>query len=555
MLRLLRIKNLAVIEEVTWELAPGFNILTGETGAGKSILIDALSMLLGERADRGMVRDGAEVASVEASLDAPETCAAILEEAGLDPLEEGGELILRRTVSAQGQGRQFVNGSPVPLQVLKKLGRVLVDLHGPHDHQSLLDTGEQMAALDAFAKSEPLAGEHRALFAKSAALRRELESLRGQDAGGWQERIDFLKFQADEIAKAGVKPGEDEALDVEYRVATNSKRILELGAAAAALISEGENDLLGRLAQVQKLLQEWQRLDPDAGVLAEMNAGIVAQLRDLEQEIGRLVEKTELDGERLRSIEDRLDLLQGLKRKHGPSLEAVLQKLAELEEQLAGLEGREGKIAELEGLIAASEKQRAALAKKLRKEREAGAPKLAAQITKNLKDLGFKKSEFLVRLEPAEVAKAAGEDEIEFMFAPNPGESARPLRAIASSGEMARVMLAVKTVLAAQDSVPILIFDEVDANVGGETAVAVGRKLRGLAARHQVLCITHLPQVAAHGQAHFRVSKEVKGGRTLTELDRLEKEIRVDEIARMLGGRNESALALGRDLLRQAEGV
>jgi DNA repair protein RecN (Recombination protein N) len=552
MLRLLRIKNLAVIDEVAWELAPGFNILTGETGAGKSILIDALSMLMGERADRGMVRDGAEAASVEASLDAPAGCGPVLGEAGLDPVAEGDELILRRTVSAQGQGRQFINGSPVTLQVLKRLGRVLVDLHGPHDHQSLLDTAEQMAALDAFAKNGEREAAHRDLFAKSAALRRELEALRGQDAAGWRERIEFLKFQAEEIEKAGVKAGEDETLDAEYKVASNARRILELGTAASGLISGGESDLLAGLAQVQKVLQEWQRLDPEAEALAGTNAGIVGQLRDLEQEIARRVGKTELDGERLQEIEERLNLLQGLKRKHGPTLEAVLRKLEGLREELGGLEGREERIAGLEAAIADAEKERSAAAKKLRKEREAAAPKLAAQITKNLKDLGFKKSEFLAELRPAAAPKASGEDEIEFMFAPNPGEAARPLRAIASSGEMARVMLAVKTVLAAQDSVPILIFDEVDANVGGETAVAVGRKLRGLAARHQVLCITHLPQVAAHGQAHFRVSKEVKGGRTLTELGRLEGEERVGEIARMLGGRNASSLALARELLDQA---
>lgn len=548
MLASLRIRNLALMEDLSWELGPGLNILTGETGAGKSILIDAFNLLLGERADRTMIRDGASECVVEGMVQAPERVAAVLAELGLEA-GEGGELLLKRSFSTAGQNRQFINGSPVTLAMLKRLGDHLVDLHGPHDHQSLLSTEPQLAALDAFGRLEEEAGAVRAAWDRLRRTREQLEELRGGSGGDMAQRLDFLAHQIAEIEQAAPQAGEDAEVDAAYRAASHAQRIAELAGGAVNALAEAEGSVLEVLARVQKSLQEWQAFDPAAESLAGANAGIVAQVRELQADIQARAEAVDLDPRRLAELEQRLNTLQLLKRKYGGTLEAVRERLESLRAEHGRLAHFGENEAALEEEIRAAQAAFEAAAAVLGQARARCAPKLAAAVSKQLKALGFKQSEFGIELAPKAMAGPRGTDGVEFQFAPNPGEAARPLRAIASSGEMARVMLALKSVLAERDEVPILIFDEVDANVGGETAVAVGERLRALARSHQVLCITHLPQVAAAGHRHFRVEKKVVKGRTVAQLDELESAARLDELGRMLGGANASARKLAGELL------
>jgi len=556
MLVSLRIRNLALIEDLTWELGPGFNTLTGETGAGKSILIDALSLLLGERADKTLIRTGAEACSVEAEITLADDARlkqinAALGEIGAEPCE-GRTLLLKRSLSAAGANRQFINGSPVPLQGLKGIGDLLVDVHGPHDHQSLLATEKQTELLDAYGKLAPL----RTACASAYGALREIEQERAaleMSESEREQRLSLLQHQVNEIQSAHLQPDEDMRVENDYRAASHAQNILEQAGIIAGLLNDAENAVLTQLAQVERALTAWQRMDASIADAEAINRQAIAQLQDLLATVQERAERVDLDPAQLRQLEDRLNLVQGLKRKYGGTVESVLTFGEKAAAQLAALEGR----SEFLATLAQREKTaRGALEKaaaELSQARRKIAGPLGEKISQELRSLGFNKALFQVEITPATKPGASGGDHVEFIFAPNPGEAARPLRAIASSGEMARVMLAVKTTLAEVDEIPILIFDEVDANVGGETAGQVGKKLRGLGRSHQVLCITHLPQVAAQGQSHFAVEKRVKQNRTLTELTRLEGAARQRELARMLGGQTNAALALAQTLLADAE--
>jgi DNA repair protein RecN (Recombination protein N) len=556
MLVSLRIRNLALIEDLTWELGPGFNTLTGETGAGKSILIDGLNLLLGERADKTLLRTGADTCSVEAEITLADDARlrqlnSVLGQIGAESCD-GPTLLLKRSLSAAGANRQFINGSPVPLQALKAVGDLLVDVHGPHDHQSLLAAEKQAELLDAYARLAPLraacAGAHDALrqIAQERAALETSESER-------EQRLALLQHQVGEIQSARLQPDEDTHLENDYRAASHAQNILEQAGLIACLLNDAETSVLTQLAQVERALTAWQRMDPSIADAETMNRHAIAELQDLLGTVQARAERVDLDPAQLRQLEDRLNLVQGLKRKYGGTTASVLAFGEKAAAQLAALEGR----AELLSTLAQREKTaRAALdqaAAELSRARHKIAGPLGEKISQELRALGFGKALFQIEITPAAKPGPAGGDHVEFIFAPNPGEAPRPLRAIASSGEMARVMLAVKTTLAEVDEIPILIFDEVDANVGGETAAQVGRKLRRLGDRHQVLCITHLPQVAAQGRNHFAVEKRLKQNRTLTELTLLQGPARQRELARMLGGQTDAALALARSLLADAD--
>lgn len=550
MLELLRIRNLAVLEEVTWEPGPGMNAVTGETGAGKSILIDALLLLLGDRADKGSIREGADHASVEAVFTFSPEQDALLAPLGLESSGEG-KLFLKRTVSPQGT-RQWINGSPATLQSLRRLGEELIDFHGPHDHQSLLKLDAQRQALDAFASAAKALRAYRDAYQAWRQTETELATLRESGQGDWVARIDFLQFQIREIETAQIRPEEEEEIEQSYRAASSARRILELGASARGLLEEGPGDVLSQLSQIQRLLSEWAKHDPRAHALVELNESLFAQAKDLASAIGHQLDQIELDQERLGELEARLNLLQDLKRKFGPTLPNVLDRLHAMRAERDQLASRETRIASLEQDLATRKQATLQAGDALSKVRRQAAPKLAKLIANELQALGFKKAAFDVRLDPLDEPGPDGIDRVEFFFAPNPGESPKSLRAIASSGEMARVMLAVKTILAAGDRVPILIFDEVDANVGGETAVIVGKKLRALAAAHQVFCITHLPQVAAAAHHHYRVEKIIKDNRTFATVEPSLDQARIDELARMLGGKREASRQLAVELIAEA---
>ena len=556
MLVSLRIRNLALIEDLTWELGPGFNTLTGETGAGKSILIDALSLLLGERADKTLIRTGAENCSVEAEMNLADKTRlkqinAALEEIGAEPCE-GSTLLLKRSLSAAGANRQFINGSPVPLQGLKGVGDLLVDVHGPHDHQSLLATEKQAELLDAYGKLAPL----RAACAEAARALRDVEQERAaleMNESEREQRLSLLQHQVGEIQAAHLQAEDDTRVENDYRAASHAQNILEQAKIITDLLSDSDNAVITQLAQVERALTAWQRMDESIADAETMNRQAIVQLQDLIATVQTRAERVDLDPAQLRQLEDRLNLIQSLKRKYGGSVESVLAFGEKAAAQLAALESSAESLATLARREQAARGALEKAAADLTKARKKIAGPLGEKISQELRALGFNKALFQVDITPAAKPGATGGDHVEFIFAPNPGEAARPLRSIASSGEMARVMLAVKTTLAEVDEIPILIFDEVDANVGGETAGQVGKKLRGLGRSHQVLCITHLPQVAAQGQSHFAVEKRVKQNRTLTELTRLEGATRQRELARMLGGQTEAALALAKSLLAAAE--
>jgi len=541
-----------VVEELTWELGKGFNALTGETGAGKSILVDAFLLLLGERADRGLVRTGAEGCLVEGELGGAERFRDWLEAKGIEADGEG-TLIIQRQVGSTGAGRQFLNGSAVTLAVLKELGDRLVDLHGPHDHQTLLSPAAQRGALDGFGGLEKLVGEVRQAWRAKRESEEAQESFRKNLVGADGATREILDHQVKELEEANLVVGEDEQLERDHSAAGHGRRIMELAGELSGILESGDENVLEKLGKVQKSLMEWERFDGAAGELREKNEMVVETLRELVREGERRAEEVGLDGERLAALEARLNCVLSLRKKYGGSVEAALEKLAHLKKRQWELANAEGTERELAMAVKKAVEAHRVLAGKLSKERSKAAPIFAREVTGQLRGLGFQQSRLEVAVQKSEVLGAEGGETVEMMFAPNPGEPPRPLRAIASSGELARVMLGIKTVLAERDEVPILIFDEVDANVGGETAKAVAMRLAGLGKTHQVLCLTHLPAVAGAADAHFCVTKTVEKGRTFARLERVEGESREKELSRMLGGEGKAARAMARELMERGK--
>lgn len=543
MLHTLRVKNLAIVENVSVELEPGLNVVTGETGAGKSILVGALNLILGERADKSLIRSGEDKCGVEAVFvpPAPGPIDAILDEHGIDRCEEG-QLIVRRIISSSGAGKNLVNGCNATLQTLKQIGDLLIDMHGPHDHQSLLNRSFQLDVLDAFAQlSAPRASyerEYRAMLDLQSALA-DLDCDDEQVA----QQIDLLSYQVKEIEEADLTDQDDTELEKEHARVANAQRILELAGAINNALSEGEVSAFDAMVQVRNALTEIAPMLDDATEWREEAESITIQIQELAASISSTVQSIDADPQRLQWLENRMTLLHGLKRKYGATVKDILAFLEDARVRLHGLETRSERIAKIAADLEKARGQARATGKKLSARRSTAGKSLAKAITAELRDLGFAHGTFDVGLTTGEPGPT-GLDDIEFGFAPNVGEPMRPLRAIASSGEISRVMLATKSVLAAHDRIPVLVFDEIDANVGGETANAVGDKLATVAAAHQVLCITHLPQVAVHGGSHYLVSKDVEGGRTRTVISSLSSEERTAEVARMLGGRDVTSVAM-----------
>jgi DNA repair protein RecN (Recombination protein N) len=585
MLTTLRIKNLALVSDLTLELRPGCNVITGETGAGKSIIIGALNLVLGERADRSLIRSGEESCSVEAvfNVDVQSSVGSdgplkrklqrFLEENGLEPCEEN-QLVLKRTFTSAGTNRQFINGSATTLATLAGIGEWLVDIHGPHDHQSLLHPAKQLAILDAFGGLEKSRGTFGELVVRRAALQKEKSALI-VDETTYARQLDLLRFQVQEISAARLQPGEEKSVEEEFHRSSNAAKLLQLSQAALDVLGESDNSLLTQSGAIGRVLAELQRVDAGAAHLVGLHAQAGETLRELQTGLSRYAEKTEVDPARLAELEERLNLIHSLKRKYGATLAEVVAFGDEAKTKLQSLESRDEELARLNVALEKLDADISNAGRRLSTARQKVIPPFAKAVGKQLAELGFKQSRFDVAIKSdfagdevtslksksetnqdllassPTIFKQTGFDDIEFQFAPNPGEPAKPLRAIASSGEMARVMLALKTVLAAEDEIPVLIFDEVDANVGGETASAVGEKMRQIAAKRQVLCITHLPQVAAPANAHYVVTKQVKNGRTISEITLLDKKSRVTELARMLGGQNDAARKHAEALLKQ----
>ena len=557
MLESLHIRNLAVVAALDVEFGPGLNAVTGETGAGKSLILGALQLLLGGRASPAMIRREAAQCEISAVLrladSTPATPAvqACLDGAGI-VWSGDGDLLLRRVVAPSGS-RHYVNGTPVPLQFLRELGGLLVDIHGPHDHQSLLHPACQLALLDGFAGTGArLAGcgkRHAAWRAAADALAAaEGEQLNPAEA-------EFARFQLAEIEGAAPEPGEDAELAARHAQAAHARRLHEIAAQVRGGLSEADGAVCEQLGAHQRLLDEMAGLDTaGAAEFADRLADSFRQLQELSGDLERYTDRLELDEAGLTRLEERLGVLQKLKRKYGPGLEQVMATADTLRTKLAGAEQREERLAALRQALDAAAREHADACRELTTVRQPAAGRLAAAVTDKLRRLGFAQACFEARL--AEAAPGpAGADTVEFLFAPNPGENLLPLRQIASSGEMARVMLAIKTILSHADQVPVLLFDEVDANIGGRVAVPVAAELRAIAGRHQVLCITHLPQIAAAATRHYRVSKEIADGRTWATMTALAPAEREEEVTRMLGAdaASEAARAHARELITAAE--
>lgn len=541
MLTTLRIKNLALVADLTLELRHGCNVITGETGAGKSIIIGALNLVLGERADRTLIRSGADSCAVEAVFDVAklrEPLATLLDDNGLEPCEEN-LLVLKRIFTAAGANRQFVNGSPTTLATLAAIGEGLVDMHGPHDHQSLLHPARQLAILDAFGGLSAQVAAFAELVRRRAGLEQEKAALI-VDEKTYAQQLDLLRHQVQEISAAKLRPDEEAEVEAEHHRASNAARLLELSQSALSTLDGEDASLLNQLGALGRTLQELQRVDATAKPFADTHEQVVASLRELQSDLSRYADRVDLDPARLALLEERLDLIHSLKRKYGATLTEVIASGDDAKTRLHSLEQRDAELARLNAALAQLDAKLSRAGLDLTAARRKVIPKLTKAATRQLQDLGFQQSELGVAMAVMALT-ASGCDSVEFQFAPNPGEPARPLRAIASSGELSRVMLALKTVLAAEDEIPVLVFDEIDANVGGETANTVGEKMRQIARARQVVCITHLAPVAAAADTHFVVSKQVRDGRTLSDIQPLNRKQRVDELARMLGGQGEAA--------------
>jgi DNA repair protein RecN (Recombination protein N) len=545
MLRGLHVKEFALVEDLSLEFAPGFNVLSGETGAGKSIIVGAIGLVLGGRADTGQVRAGAGTARVEAIFEpAGEPTLAelgsLLKKAGIEEPGEGDPLIISREVHADGRssiGR--VNGRAVPISFLRELGDLLVDLHGQHQHQSLLRPDRHLELLDAFDAGtiHPLRGEISALLSKKKEWERELAAL-GQDTRERERRLDLLRFQIREIEEARLKPQEERELKEKENVLTHAERIAGAISSAYRLLSGGDFQQLSvrdQLGQVLSQINSVSRWDPSLKGIEELLEGAAAHLEEASLEIGTYRSGTTFDPRELERVQSRLDVIRGLKRKYGETVEDVLNFSEQCSRECERLQKSEEHALQLEEKIDTAGRKLASLCRRLTQRRREAAASLQKHLQQVFPDLALEKAVLEVRIGPTETGPR-GADQVEFLFSANPGERPKPLVNIISGGEVARVMLALKTVFARQDPLPTLIFDEADAGIGGATVLAVAEKMADLSRYHQILTVTHSPQVASMADNHYFLFKEVEGGRTMTRARKLQPEERAREIARMLDG-------------------
>ncbi len=570
MLKEILIENFAIIDHLDLQLSSGLVIFTGETGAGKSILIDAVETLLGGRADITMIRSGADKAYVEGTFYLPpavrQPIYAILEREGL--LDQSEYVTLAREIRLNGRNIARVNGRAVSLSLLREIGELLVDVHGQSEHLSLLRVSQHLGLLDRFGAAEPLLNAYQQTYHKLQAVRRQLTELRQAEKEA-ARRIDLLSYQINEIESAHLRPGEEEALREERNRLANAEILASLAQEMVQILDEGSpeaaavTDLFG---QVVHALSSLVRYDPAQNALLEQAQLLSEGLSDLARELRAYLERIEFNPRRLDQIEERLELIHNLKRKYGDSISEILayaekarqekETIAHASERIQELELEETRL--LERLVREG--------KALSQKRHQDAERLSSALENELLDLQMSGTQFKVDFQtrpdpqglPLEDGQrvafdASGYEHVEFLIAPNPGEGFKPLVKIASGGETSRLMLAIKNVLARADYIPTLIFDEIDPGIGGRVGAVVGQKLRALALEHQVLCVTHLPQLAAYGSQHFHVEKQVSHGRTITQVRELQGEERLLELAQMLGGISEGTLQSAREILDAVE--
>ena len=555
MFRHLAIRNFTIVEQLDMEFEPGMTVLTGETGAGKSILLDALGLVLGDRADSGTVRGDSGRAEISATFDVAELPAVRnwLQERELDV---GDECILRRTVSADGGSRGYVNGQPLPIQTLRELGEQLVDIHGQHAHQSLLKRDAQRQLLDAYAGHEMLLETVATYYRRWRKLQQDFEQLQRARTDR-EARLDLLRYQTGELDALALSVEELEELETEHTRLANASRLQEGTQRALERLYEGEEtavaSLLGRSLNE---LRDLQSLDSTLSSATELLEGAAIQAKEAAAELRHYLDRADLDPEHLNRVEQRLSAIQELSRKHRCANTELPALLERLRRELQALEEAETRLDGLENDIAQARNDYAAAAAKLSASRYGAAGTLAQQVSANMAELGMQGGRFEIALEALAADEPAphGMERAEFQVSTNPGQPLRPLAKVVSGGELSRISLAIQVIIADKGQIPTLIFDEVDVGVGGGVAEMVGRQLHALGGKRQVLCVTHQPQVAAQGHHHFRVSKQTAGDATRTTVEQMNEEQRVSEVARMLGGMTitEQTLAHAREMIALA---
>ncbi len=568
MLKKLTVKDYALIDSLEVEFAPGLNILTGETGAGKSILIGALGLVLGERADSDSVRSGAKAAVVEAEfvLDKNKDLLEVFAELEMD---WSGDLLVRREVASTGKSRAFVNDSPVTLSNLKRIGDAILDMHGQHEHQSLLYEERHLDYLDGFAQTWPDRTSVSEFYQQYNRTRSELEALRSKEQLT-REKLDLYNFQIKEIESAGLAEGEEEFLDAERTVLENSEKLFSLASAGYQLLYQQDGSITEQFSALERTVEEVSGIDSRMEPTLKSVSSVNDQIEEIARDLRKYRDGISFDPQRLEEIRNRLDLIRSLKKKYSSkelTIAAVLAHYDRIKAEVDSVEHGEENIKKLEAELEAKRRELEKACITLSEKRQIAAKKMAKDVVAQLKDLGMEKAAFKVEVAQVEEIEgpvqhdkkrlktdSTGIDAVRFLISPNPGEELKPLAKIASGGEISRVMLAVKTILSQADAVPVLVFDEIDAGIGGRIAEAVGLKLKEISSARQVLCITHLPQIASLGSSHYQVSKEEKSGRTITSVVRLNQQQRVDELARMLAGSKitETTLKHAREMMKSA---
>jgi DNA repair protein RecN (Recombination protein N) len=562
MLTDLNIKNFAIIDQVHTQFGPGLNALTGETGAGKSILVDAINLLLGSRASSEMIRTGQEEASVEAfiELEAGKEL-SLLKNLGLEKSEG---LQIRRILHPSGKSRAFLNGTAITLHMLEELGEEMIHIYGQHEHQHFLDPLRHIDILDGSGGLLDLRNQFQEVFARWTKAASELADLISRQKQR-SERMEFLAYQSGEIGRAHLKIGEDEELAAERSRLAHAEKLQSLAHFGAEVLYGESGSVVERLKATLQRLKEGARVDPGLSPLVASVESILFQSEDVASSLRSYGEKIFFDPKRLETIESRLDELSKLKKKYGPTLTDVLAHKEKIDGERKNLGSLEERISHLEKAASEEHTRALTIARQLSLRRKEAALELASKLGKELSTLGMKKVRFQIQVvsEAGKVGAGGpegprlhekGMDQVEFLLSPNPGEDLKPLARIASGGELSRIMLAMKRIFAEETLVKTLIFDEVDAGIGGGIAEIVGRKLKEISRHHQVFCITHLPQIACFADTHYKVTKKESGGRTYVEVQRLSEEERLEEVARMLGGLKITGKTIdhAREMLRNA---
>ncbi len=563
MLSELQIKNFAIIDQLQVQFGPGLNVLTGETGAGKSILVDAINLLLGSRASGEMIRTGQEEATVEVFLELEDPRSLpVFGRLGLPPSDG---LLLRRVIQRSGKSKNYLNGNALPLHMLEEFGEGLINIYGQHEHQHFLDPPRHIDILDRSGNLWPLRQGYQEIYQQWLRLFAELEKMIAQQKQR-ADRLELLAFQSREIAKAQLEPNEEESLLCERTRLIHAEKLQAIAHQGVEVLYGESGSVVERLKATLQRLREGTKIDPALASFAVALESTLFQVEDVASSLRSYHEKISFDPKRLEMVEFRLDEIHKLKKKYGATVRDILSYQQRVDEERHSLESLEGKINDLQKETAELQNRAWASAQNLSEQRKKVSRELSEKLRAELATLGMKKVRFVIQIEAEAAAKIGeggghlphlrekGMDQVQFLLSPNPGEELKPLDKIASGGELSRIMLALKHIFAEESWVQTMIFDEVDAGIGGGIAEVVGRKLREISRKYQVFCITHLPQIAAFANAHYKVSKRTKGERTFVEVKQLDDEEKLEEIARMLGGVKitEKTLEHAREMLKNA---